>query len=112
MKKLLVLLFSILISFNSYGEWVKVASSKSGDIYSIDKNTIKEHNGFIYWYEMNNYNKYRYDMATHVVPEMSSLCGIEIANKINLMCNPCSCIFLGKSHIEGVASSLGSSSVR
>ena len=43
MKKLLILLFSILISFNSYGELVEVTESTDGDISYIDKNTIKKH---------------------------------------------------------------------
>ena len=43
MKKLLLLLFSILISFNSYGEWEEVVESTDGDTYYIDKDTIKTH---------------------------------------------------------------------
>jgi len=31
MKKLLILLFSILISFNSYGEWTKVVEGVDGN---------------------------------------------------------------------------------
>ena len=83
MKKLLVLLFSILISFNSYGEWAKVASTKSGDIYSIDKNTIKEHNGFVYWYEMKNYKKRDEfgDMSSMVY--MQGDCGINRSRPIS-----------------------------
>jgi len=83
MKKLLILLFSILISFNSYGEWIKVVSSKSGDIYSVDKDTIKEHNGFIYWYEMSNYKKRdKYgDMSAMVY--MQGDCGVNRSRPIS-----------------------------
>ncbi len=54
MKKLLTLLFSILISFNSYGEWIKVTKSISGsakgDTYYVDIDTIKENDGYVYFW--------------------------------------------------------------
>ena len=50
MKKLLALLFSILISFNSYGEWVKVSTSVTGTTHYIGIDTIKEHNGYVYYW--------------------------------------------------------------
>jgi len=56
MKKLLILLFSILISFNSYGEWIEVTSN-DGSIYYIDKDSIKYHDGFIYFWELSDYLK-------------------------------------------------------
>ena len=56
MKKLTILLFSILISFNSYGEWTEVAESDSSTAY-IDIDTIKERNGYAYWWELSNYLK-------------------------------------------------------
>jgi len=58
MKKLLILLFSILISFNSYGEWLKIGDSeKNGNTYFIDKDTIKKNGEYVYWYHMSNYKK-------------------------------------------------------
>ena len=58
MKKLLILLFSILISFNSYGEWIKVTTdANNGDIYYVDIDTIKENGGYVYWYYMIDYMK-------------------------------------------------------
>ena len=51
MKKLLILLFSILISFNSYGEWEEVAEGMNGDIYYLDKDSIKKHGGYVYFWE-------------------------------------------------------------
>ena len=45
MKKLTILLFSILISFNSYGEWTEIAKNTDGTHY-IDKDTIKKHEGY------------------------------------------------------------------
>ena len=58
MKKLLILLFSILISINSYGEWIVVTRNITlGDIYYVDIDTIKESGGYVYWYEMTDYFK-------------------------------------------------------
>jgi len=52
MKKLLILLFSILISFNSYGEWIKIGDTDAGDTAYIDYSKIKKHNGFIFVWEL------------------------------------------------------------
>ena len=54
MKKLLVLLFSILISFNSYGELIEVSSSNSSTVY-IYNDSIRKHNGNILWWELTDY---------------------------------------------------------
>jgi hypothetical protein len=51
MKKLTVLLFSILISFNSYGEWVKFDEDNDATWY-IDYDAIKKNNGYIYYWEL------------------------------------------------------------
>ena len=55
MKKLLVLLFSLLISFNSYGEWEKVFSNSHGDTFYIDFDKIKKHDGYVYWWHLKDY---------------------------------------------------------
>ena len=53
MKKLLALLFSILISFNSYGEWIRIIASEGGnDTFYVNTNSIKKNNGYVYWWEM------------------------------------------------------------
>ena len=57
MKKLLILLFSILISFNSYGEWVEIGKNVNGDTFYLDMDTIKEHNGYVYWWSLSDYLK-------------------------------------------------------
>ena len=51
MKKLTILLFSILISFNSFGEWTELGPHKSdyAKLY-IDVDRIKEHNGYVYFW--------------------------------------------------------------
>ena len=56
MKKLLVLLFSLLLSFNSYGEWAWTTVDVNGDKHYIDVNNIEEDtNGYLYYWEMINY---------------------------------------------------------
>jgi len=53
MKKLLILLFSILISFNSYGEWIHTTNNaSSGDIYYVDDQTISERGGYVYFWTL------------------------------------------------------------
>ena len=52
MKKLTALLFSILISFNSFGvSWHEVFKY-NGTTYHVDKDSFKKHNGSVYWWEM------------------------------------------------------------
>jgi hypothetical protein len=53
MKKLTILLFSILISFNSYSEWTRVTQNKgdSSQFY-IDIDTVKEHKGYVYYWAL------------------------------------------------------------
>jgi hypothetical protein len=57
MKKLLILLFSLLISFHSYGEWEEVVEGENGDIYYLDEDSIKNHGGYVYFWEMRDYLK-------------------------------------------------------
>ena len=55
MKKLTILLFSILISFNSYSEWTEITESTEGDTSYIDKDTIKERGGNVYFWVLADY---------------------------------------------------------
>jgi len=57
MKKLLILLFSILISFNSYGEWEKITSNDNGSSFYLESDTIKQNSGYIYWWLLTDYLK-------------------------------------------------------
>ena len=51
MKKTIVLLFTLLISFNSYGNWTKII--KDGDkTYYIYFDDIKQKDGYVYWWLM------------------------------------------------------------
>ena len=48
MKKLLLLLFSLILSFNSYGEWTEITkSADNSDTLYIDINSIKERDGYV-----------------------------------------------------------------
>jgi hypothetical protein len=49
MKK--ILLFLLIVSFNSYGEWVEFHKEDDG-VMHIDKSTIKEKDGYVYWWVM------------------------------------------------------------
>ena len=57
MKKLLILLFSILISLNSYGEWKEIGTNTSGSTYYLDKDLIKEYDGDVYFWMLTDYPK-------------------------------------------------------
>ena len=56
MKKLLLLLFSLLLSFNSYGDWTKTSEDTDGDSFYIDFQTIKklDNGNVIFWGMVDN----------------------------------------------------------
>ena len=51
MKKLILLLFSLLLSFNSYGEWTKTSEGLDGDSFYIDFHTVKklDNGNVVFW---------------------------------------------------------------
>ena len=51
MKKLLLLLFSLLLSFNSYGEWTELDEGDGFKTY-LDLDTINKRDDYIYWWVM------------------------------------------------------------
>jgi hypothetical protein len=55
MKKLLVLLFSVMISFNSYGDWTDFGKTVDGTGWYINYDTIKKHNGYVYYWDLTDY---------------------------------------------------------
>tara|TARA_B110000967_G_scaffold189561_1_gene213384 strand:+ start:327 stop:710 length:384 start_codon:yes stop_codon:yes gene_type:complete len=58
MKKLLVLLFSILISFNSYGEWTLVTTGINvKNKYYIDFDGVDKNNGYTYYWNLVDFEK-------------------------------------------------------
>jgi hypothetical protein len=54
---LLAALLSILISFNSYAEWVKVSTDVNDIPHYIDIDTIKKHNGYVYYWKLTDLPK-------------------------------------------------------
>ena len=55
MKKLLVLLFSVIICFNSYAEWSLVARSTDKSEYYIDFDRVSKNNGYVYYWVLSNF---------------------------------------------------------
>jgi hypothetical protein len=55
MRKLLTLLFSILISFNSYGYWNEIESTDKYTFY-IDDETIKTVDKYVYYWTLTDNN--------------------------------------------------------
>ena len=51
MKKILILLFSLLLSFNSYGDWTKIIE-EDDKTYYIYFDNIKQKDGLVYWWLM------------------------------------------------------------
>ena len=56
MKKILLLLFSLILSINSYGEWTNVLPGNNASLY-IDFKTLKERDGYIYWWYMDSWRE-------------------------------------------------------
>ena len=53
MKKLLIII-SVLISFNSYADWTKVLPGNNASLY-IDFDTLIEKDGYIYWWYLDSW---------------------------------------------------------
>ena len=71
MKKLLIILFSILISFNSNAKWTK-ATEDLGDTYYFDYGSIKKNNGNIFvWMLIDQYKPdYSGNFSTKILYEI------------------------------------------
>ena len=54
MKKLLILLFSILISLNSYGDWEFFGVNKNNTTFYINFEKIKKIDGYIYYWTLSD----------------------------------------------------------
>ena len=75
MKKLLILLFSILISFNSYGEWILVSGDDIADGY-IETDTITKQNEYVYfWILQNKHTRDKYGSMSAMIYTQGD-CGI------------------------------------
>ncbi len=60
MRKLtliLSLIFTVTLVTPSYAKWTKVIESLNGDIFYLDKEGIRKHNGYVYYWILTNYLK-------------------------------------------------------
>ena len=60
MKSLLtifILLFTLMFSSTSYAEWKKVTVSESGDTFYVDFERVRNHEGYLYFWALNDYLK-------------------------------------------------------
>ncbi len=58
MKKLLtltVILYSLIFSSVSFGEWTEVGESEGGDIFYVDFDTVRVRNDYIYYWKLQDY---------------------------------------------------------
>jgi hypothetical protein len=58
MKKLLtltVILYSLMFSSVSFGEWTAVARSPSGLVFYVDFDRIRKNNGYVYFWRLGDY---------------------------------------------------------
>ena len=53
----IALTFSVMFSSSSYAEWTKVDENASGDVFYVDFETIRKHDGYVYWWELGDYLK-------------------------------------------------------
>ena len=56
MKKILLLLITLLIYSNAYADWTKVLPGNNASLY-IDFDTLIEKDGFIYWWYLDSWGK-------------------------------------------------------
>ena len=58
MKKLLLLFFSLMLSFNSYGEWSYIGEDYNGESkYYIDLKTLRKIDDYVYYWNLIDFDK-------------------------------------------------------
>ena len=85
MKKLLILLFSILISFNIYGDWTFHAESSSGSKFYLDYETIRKNSGYVYYWELVDYEKVNNYGNMSLAAYYQGDCGIFRINRLTII---------------------------
>ena len=55
MKKIFLLLFSLILSSSTYGEWVSFVTDANKNIHYLDFEGMTKTDGYIYYWEMTNY---------------------------------------------------------
>ncbi len=53
----LVLIFSVLFSSASYADWTKFSKDTIGNIFYVDFERIRKHDGYVYYWSMVDYLK-------------------------------------------------------
>ena len=54
---ILTFLFSLMFSSPSYSEWTKHGKDPSGNTYYVDYESIRKHDGYVYWWDLMDYLK-------------------------------------------------------
>jgi hypothetical protein len=59
MKKSIILtfVFSVMFSLPSYADWTEVNETLDGSTVYVDFERIKKQDGYVYWWQLNNYKK-------------------------------------------------------
>jgi hypothetical protein len=58
MKTLLTistLVFTVVFSSTSFAGWTKVDKNMNGNTWYVDFETIRKHDGYVYWWELGDY---------------------------------------------------------
>jgi len=56
MKKL-ILIFSLLFSTFSFAEWTEISENVDGNLYYVDFDRIRKHDGYIYYWTLGDFLK-------------------------------------------------------
>ena len=54
------LLFTVMIPSISFAEWTRVTDNDEGDVYYVDFERIREHNGYVYFWRLRDHLKPNY----------------------------------------------------
>ena len=54
---ILTLVFTVMFSSTSYAEWTKVSEGVEGDVFYVDFERIRKHDGYVYFWALNDYLK-------------------------------------------------------
>ena len=47
----------MMLSSTSFAEWTKVAKGSSGNIFYLDFERVRKHDGYVYWWELGDFLK-------------------------------------------------------
>jgi hypothetical protein len=53
-----------MFSSSSYAGWTKVTETEDGTLYYVDYERIKKHDGYIYWWDLQDYVKPSYGLLS------------------------------------------------